>query len=119
LANLKVWGVPEIKLLHEVNGVLGVEERDSVIFDDPGDDTLDIYISFNGSIQAVVENQLSEKFIQCCSIPENQHRMVRPILNFPLENLRHFLMSMDWMYQLPVPTSPRVILKSIQRSTKK
>lgn len=71
--------------------MLGVEETDSVIFNEADDDTLDIYISFNGSIQAVVENQLSEKFIQFCGIPENRHRIVRPILSFPLENLRHFL----------------------------
>jgi hypothetical protein len=71
--------------------VLGVEERGSVIFDEADANALDIYISFNGSIRAVVENQLSEQFIRCCGIPENRRRMVGPILTFPLENLQQFL----------------------------
>jgi len=78
-------------LLHEVHGVLGVEERGSVIFDEASDDALDIYISFNGSVEAVIKNQLAEKFIRFCDIPENRHLMVGPILNYPLENLRYFL----------------------------
>ncbi|KAN0099174.1 hypothetical protein V8E51_012949 [Hyaloscypha variabilis] len=88
LANLRIWRVSEIKLLHEVHGVLGVEESGSVIFDEAGDD---IYISIHGSVRAVIENQLAEKFIRFCDIPENRHIMVGPILNYPLENLRHFL----------------------------
>ena len=91
LTNLEVWGVREIKLLHKVHGVQGVEERGSVIFDEADDDALKIYISLNGSTPAVVHNQLTEMFIRFCDIPENRQMMVGPILNFPFDDLHRFL----------------------------
>ncbi len=93
-------------MLHEVHGVLGIEESGSVIFDEASDDALDIYISFRGSVEVVIKNQLAEKFIRFCDIPENRHMMVGPILNFPLENLRHFLDEHDLDISIYQPSFP-------------
>jgi hypothetical protein len=92
LRTLKVWGVPAIKLNHEVDGVSGTEDTGNVIFDDADDGKLEIYLSFNDSRKAIVDFQLSEKFIRYCGITDHSLQMlVAPILTYSLDDIEKFL----------------------------
>jgi hypothetical protein len=78
-------------LIHKVNGVLGVEDKGSVVFKDDENARLDIYISRNETTQAVISHELSHQFIQYCRIPNDRYLMVEPILSYPFEELLRFL----------------------------
>jgi hypothetical protein len=78
-------------LIHKVHGVLGVEEKGSVVFNNVDNTRLDIYISRNETTPAVINHALSYQFIQYCGIPNDQYLMVEPILSYPSEELHRFL----------------------------
>jgi hypothetical protein len=78
-------------LIHKVHGVLGVEDKGSVVFNHVDNARIDIYISLNETTQQVINHELSHQFIQYCGIPNDRHLMVEPILSYPLEELQRFL----------------------------
>lgn len=78
-------------MIHKVHGVLGVEEKGSVVFNDADNTRLDIYVSRNETTQAVINHELSRQFIQYCGIPNDRYLMVEPILSYPFEELQRFL----------------------------
>jgi hypothetical protein len=66
-------------LIHKVLGVLGTEEKGSVVFNDADNTRLDIYISRGVTTQAVINHELSRHFIQYCAIPNDRYMMVESL----------------------------------------
>lgn len=99
LDTLQVWGVSAIKLLHEVNEIVGADDTGSLIFDDTDESKLDIIYVLNTE-EAILNFELSKDFIEFCDITDKQlEKLVHPILTYPLKDIEKLLES----YGLDMP----------------
>jgi hypothetical protein len=93
LETLQVWGVPAIKLSHEVDGIIGADDTSSLLFNDTDKSKLDITYVLNTE-EAILNFELSEKFVEFCGITDKKlGKLVGPILTYPLKDIEKLLQS--------------------------
>ena len=71
LKTLQVWGVPAIKLSHEVDGIIGADDTSSLLFNDTDKSKLDITYVLNTE-EAILNFELSENFVEFCGITDKK-----------------------------------------------
>jgi len=87
--------------MRTVGAVAVVERNEDLIFQET-EMTLNIYLPLDNSDRATSNNRLSQEFIKCCNIKDNNyHNLVLAILTFPITTIEYVLEERN----LDTPTS--------------